>query len=305
MLEEKIRANRRKILTGRAVFLLYAVAYSCVIFIPLSYVFVRAAGTLGWVAILISLTLWTTILGLTVYYNADIVCRVVGAEPLEEGRFSRLASAAEDIALASGQEVPRLMLIEDHAVNAFSMVSVRKRHGMVFCTEGLAQDLHPDEARAVMAHEMAHLKNGDTELGSLVLPFNACASLLIKPASKLFISFVKPARAVIIMIIILFLVLPVLFFLGYAAWSVISSETFIVILLGLLLPLISVYLLGTLVSVYWSFTLGKREYLADETAVEWTNYPEGMIDALHKAAEHNTSSSRAFLDDACFAPPGG
>lgn len=154
-----------------------------------------------------------------------------------------------------------MLLIEDDAVNAFSMTSVRHRPDMVFCTEGMARELHP--------HEMAHLRNGDAELGSLIMPFGAINTY------------------------------------AYRLWSVVSGDVFAIILIGLLLPAVSFYLLGTILSLYWGFTLGERDYLADETAVEWTRYPEGLIGALCKAGERNISSRLAFLDNACFAPPGG
>lgn len=110
MIEEAIHENRRKIFTGRLVFLLYVAVYSCAIFIPLSYIFVKEAGALGLVAILVSLALWVMMLALIFCNNADIVRRATGAVPLEEGRFPHLSSAAEEIAIASGQEVSYLMI---------------------------------------------------------------------------------------------------------------------------------------------------------------------------------------------------
>ncbi len=311
MIEEAIRENRRKIFTGRVVFLLYVALYSCAIFIPLSIIFIKEAGVLGLITIIVSLALWATMLALTFYFNADIVRRATGAVPLEEGRFPRFGSAAEDIAIASGQEVPRLMLIDDQAANAFSLVSLRERHGVVFCTEGLAR-LHPDEIRAVMAHELAHLRNGDTEIGSLIMPFGALSNFMINPLVNIAGKLIIPARKVLTIIVILFLVPTLLLLLVYTAWAVATNdasatigEALVVVLFGLLLPLVSLYLLGILVSLYWSFTLRKREYLADDTALEWTNYPEGMIDALLSTCERPLPLGLAFLDDSCFAPPTG
>jgi Zn-dependent protease with chaperone function len=305
MIEEEIRANRRKILTGKVVFLLYVAFYTCAVFIPLTFIFVRAAGAGGVVAILVSFTIWLVIMGSILYYNADIVRRTTGAEPLEEGSYPHMASAAEDIAIASGQKVPRLMLIGDEAINAFSMTSIRARCNMVFCTEGMARDLHLDEMRAIMAHELAHLRNGDAEVGSLIMPFNAVFSFRGGPLERLAGKYRIPAILLVLIIVILFLVPSMFLVVAYTSWSVISSDTLAIILVGLLLPLISLYLLSIIVSMYWGFTLRKREYLADETALKWTNFPEGMIGALLKAGERNTGSGCAFLDDASFAPPGG
>jgi len=311
MIEEAIHENRRKIFTGRMVFLLYVAVYSCAIFIPLAIIFIKEAGVLGLVTILVSLALWATMLALAFYFNADIVRRATGAVPLEEGRFPRFVSAAEDIAIASGQEVPRLMLIDDQAANAFSLVSLRERRGVVFCTEGLAR-LHPDEIRAVMAHELAHLRNGDAEIGSLIVPFGALSGLTVKPITRLSGNMIFQRRPYLTGLIILLLLIPLEVVGIYSLYSFMQSDTsatigeaLVVVLFGLLLPLVSLYLLGILVSLYWSFTLRKREYLADDTALEWTNYPEGMIDALLSTCECPLRSGLAFLDDSCFAPPTG
>jgi heat shock protein HtpX len=309
MIEEEIRANRRKILAGRMVFLLYVTVYTCAIFLPPGFVFVRAAGAAGLAVILVSLTMWLVITGLALYHNVDIVRRVAGAQPLVEGRYPRLASAAEDIAIASGQEVPHLMLIEDDAINAFSMISIRARHSVVFCTEGMARDLHLDEMRAIMAHELAHLKNGDAELGSLVLPFSYIPSYLIKKTSWIIRSLVDLSKLIAIVVVatlLIFLLTPLAIYMNDHSSSFLAYyDVFAIILIGLLLPFISLYLLGALISFFRYFSLRNREYLADETALEWTNFPEGLIDALLKAGERNTGSDRAFLDDACFAPPSG
>jgi heat shock protein HtpX len=305
MIEEEIRANRRKILTGKVLFLLYVTFYASVVFIPLAFIYVKAAGAGGLVALLTSLTMWLVIMGLAFYCNADIVRRATGAKPLEKGRYPHLASAAEDIAIASGQVVPGLMLVEDDAINAFSMISIRAGCSVIFCTEGMARDLHPDEMRAVLAHEMAHLKNGDTELGSLIMPFNAVFTFRGSPRERLTGGHGILAILLTLLIFILLLVPSIILTAVYTSGSVILSDVFAIALGGLLLPLVSLYLLSIIVSMYWGFTLRKREYLADETALEWTNFPEGMIDALLKAGERNTGSDRAFLDDAWFAPPSG
>ncbi|MCK6460355.1 MAG: M48 family metalloprotease, partial [Planctomycetes bacterium] len=84
---------------------------------------------------------------------------LVGARPLAE---LRLQNAAEEMAIAAGIPAPRLHVVEDPSLNAFAC-GARDRSAIVV-TRGLLERLDRDELQGVLAHETAHIRNGDTLL---------------------------------------------------------------------------------------------------------------------------------------------
>jgi heat shock protein HtpX len=59
--------------------------------------------------------------------------------------------------------MPRVFVLEDQALNAFA-VGVTPRTAGVAATRGLLEALDREELAAVMAHEVAHIAQGDTRL---------------------------------------------------------------------------------------------------------------------------------------------
>lgn len=84
---------------------------------------------------------------------------LVGARPLAERTFE---NAAEEMAIAAGIDTPRLWVVEDPSMNAFAC-GAGDRNAIVV-TRGLLERLDRDELQGVLAHETAHIKNGDTQL---------------------------------------------------------------------------------------------------------------------------------------------
>jgi heat shock protein HtpX len=81
------------------------------------------------------------------------------ADPL----LRRLWNTTEEAALAAGLPMPRVFVIEDQALNAFA-VGIKPRTAGVAATRGLLEALDREELAAVMAHEVAHIAQGDTRL---------------------------------------------------------------------------------------------------------------------------------------------
>lgn len=84
---------------------------------------------------------------------------LVGARPLAE---LQLQNAAEEMAIAAGIPAPKLHVVEDPSLNAFAC-GARDRSAIVV-TRGLLERLDRDELQGVLAHETAHIRNGDTLL---------------------------------------------------------------------------------------------------------------------------------------------
>jgi heat shock protein HtpX len=85
--------------------------------------------------------------------------RSVGAEDLPEDRFSEVHRRVEDLSGTMGIEKPRLMIARMGVPNAFAVG--RKGAGTVVISEELVRTLDVDELEAVLAHELAHIRNRD------------------------------------------------------------------------------------------------------------------------------------------------
>ena len=72
----------------------------------------------------------------------------------------RLRRAVEEMAVTAGIPCPRVAMIESSALNAFAC-GTKPENSVVVATRGLIDALDDRELRAVVAHEITHIKNGD------------------------------------------------------------------------------------------------------------------------------------------------
>ena len=75
----------------------------------------------------------------------------------------RLVNIVETLAIAAGLPMPRVGMIESPARNAFAC-GLTTSSAIVVVTRGLVEALDDDELAAVIAHEIAHIANGDIRL---------------------------------------------------------------------------------------------------------------------------------------------
>ena len=101
-------------------------------------------------------------MNLFAYWNADkMVLRMYGARqvgPDEAPGFHRIVA---DLATRAGMPMPKVFIIDDAQPNAFA-TGRNPENAAVAATTGLIEMLTAEEVAAVMAHELAHVKNRDT-----------------------------------------------------------------------------------------------------------------------------------------------
>ena len=79
----------------------------------------------------------------------------------------QLVNVVEEMAIASGVPRPRIWIVPDTDPNAFA-TGRDAATASVAVTEGLLAALSRDELQAVVAHEMAHVRNLDVRLMTLL-----------------------------------------------------------------------------------------------------------------------------------------
>ena len=112
----------------------------------------------------VALAVVTNILG---YWFSDrIALRTSGARPVEPGTRPELEAMVQDLAQRAGVPPPRLYTVPSEQPNAFA-TGRNANHAAVAVTDGLLQQLPPDQVRAVLAHEFGHIRNRDILVSSI------------------------------------------------------------------------------------------------------------------------------------------
>lgn len=95
------------------------------------------------------------------FQGGNFCLAVGGARRIDKPADPQLFNVVEELSIGAGVPMPAVYLIDDPAPNAFA-VGRDPAHGAVAITEGLRRKLTRAELQAVMAHELAHIRNRDT-----------------------------------------------------------------------------------------------------------------------------------------------
>ncbi len=200
--------------------------------------------------------------GLSLAFGDKMVLGMAQAREIDKADAPQLYNVVEEMAIAAGVPMPKVMVMETDALNAFA-TGTRPGHGTIAVTRGLLNSLNRDELQGVVAHEMSHLANLDTRYMVVV------------------------GVTVGLIALICDMVLRSLAW-GRSSRSSSSSDdkkgggaALLIILL------IVVAILAPIAAKFVQMAVSRqREYLADATSVQFTRNPNGLISALGKLAEN-------------------
>ena len=224
--------------------------------IVLGYVIGYATG-LSWFGLVIALAIAIG-LGLASYFQGDkMVLAVSHARPVTHEDAPQLYNVVEEMAIASGNPVPAVYIIDDPAPNAFA-TGRDPQHSSIAVTSGLLAKMNREELQGVVAHEMSHVRNYDILFATLVGIMVGAIALMAD------------------------------FFLR---WSIFggarrnendnNGTIGVILLVAALVLAILAPIAARMVQLAIS---RKREYLADASAVKLTRNPNGLASALEKIA---------------------
>lgn len=189
------------------------------------------------------------------YFSAaKIALKVNRAKPLSKKDSPEIYKIVTELTKEANIPMPSLYVVPDRGANAFATGrSPQKAH--VAVTAGILEVLNTDELKAVLAHEISHVKNYDIRLMMVVF---ACITSLN--------------------LIIDFFLRSIIFgddnrggFLSYIFISMISS------------------VIGFLVQAAVS---RQREYAADLSGAEITHKPKDLANALRKISGRGSTLSK-------------
>jgi len=209
------------------------------------------------------------------YYMAGkIAIGMTGAVEIQKSDNPRLWRIVENLSIAEGIPMPKVYIINDPAPNAFA-TGRDPEHAIVAATTGLLVIMDDNELEGVMAHELAHIRNYDIRVSTIVFGLVSAIGILADFAIR------------------------AAFFAGGGNRDK-GGFGAAMILVGIVASVIA-WFIGPIVSAAVS---RQREYLADATGVQITRYPEGLASALQKLGEYgrpmkrvSASMAHMFLND--------
>lgn len=204
-----------------------------------------AAASVGWSA-------------LSLAFGDKMVLGMANAKEIDKADAPQLYNVVEEMSIAAGVPMPKVMVLETDSLNAFATGN-KPGKGTIAVTRGLLNALNRDELQGVVAHEMAHLANLDTRYMVVV---GVTVGLVALVCDML---------------------------LRNLAWGRANrgssrdrrgGNAILIILL------IVVAILAPIAAKFVQMAVSRqREYLADATSVQFTRNPNGLISALGKLAE--------------------
>lgn len=199
------------------------------------------------------------------YYAAGaFAVAASGAVQITKADNPRLWRIVENISISEGMPMPKVYLIKDEAPNAFASGRDPK-HAVVAATTGLLAIMDDNELQGVMAHEMAHVKNYDIRVSTIVFGLVSAVGILAD-------FFLRMA-----------------FYSGHSRNKDSGQLGIFLIVIGIVAWIIAA-LIGPIVSAAVS---RQREYLADASGAEITRFPEGLQSALGKLRDYGRPMRRA------------
>lgn len=190
------------------------------------------------------------------YYSAGSqALAMAGAVPISKADNPRLYRIVENLAITTGMPMPKVYIVNDPAPNAFA-TGRDPEHAAVAATTGLLEIMNDSELEGVMAHEMAHVKNFDIRVTTIVFGLVVVVGILADVLARM------------------------AFFGGMRKNN--GGGNPLILVVGLV-AMILAPLLAALIQAAIS---RQREYLADASGALITRHPEALASALTKLGQY-------------------
>lgn len=203
-----------------------------------------------WPIILTIVLVWFSV---AYFFHTNMIRKMSHSHPVTRKEEPELYNLLENLCISIGIPMPRLEIIESHALNAFAS-GIDQKSFSITVTRGLLQSLTKDEVEGVLAHELTHIQNRDVRLLIITIIFTG----MIGFAAQVVWSQLR-----------------------YGLWiggrRSNNKGNGMIILFALLIIL----WIGYFATLFTRFSLSRRrEYMADAGAVRITRNPDGMMRAL-------------------------
>ena len=190
------------------------------------------------------------------YYSAGSqALAMAGAVQIQKADNPRLYRIVENLSITTGLPMPKVYLVNDPAPNAFA-TGRDPEHAAVAATTGLLEIMDDAELEGVMAHAIAHVKNFDIRVTTIVFGLVVVVGVVADVLARM------------------------AFFGGSRRDS--GGGNPLILIVGIA-AMILAPLLAALIQAAIS---RQREYLADATGALTTRHPEALASALEKLGQY-------------------
>lgn len=199
-------------------------------------------------------------------HGAKRVLWATGAREVTEAATEQervLLNVVDEMTIAAGLPRPRVYLVPDPDPNAFA-TGMAPQEAAIAVTEGLLATLSRDELQGVVAHELAHVRNLDTRLMTLLAALVGAIALMSDGMGRMLRGGVRVGGG------------------GgsrRARGGKDGNPLALIVLVLWVLTLILAPILSRLLAMAVS---RKREFLADATGAQFTRNPMALAEALAK-----------------------
>ena len=143
---------------------------------------IAIGGLLGGRGGLVVALLFAVAMNAFVYWKSDsLALRANGARELRPDELPRVRAIVADLAARAGLPMPRLYLVDRPEPNAFA-TGRDPAHAAVAVTTGILDVMDERQLRGVLAHELSHVQNRDTLVGTIAATIGGAISFLAQMA---------------------------------------------------------------------------------------------------------------------------
>ncbi|MBL7958656.1 zinc metalloprotease HtpX [bacterium] len=192
------------------------------------------------------------------WFSDKIVLKMYGAKEIQYNDSPKFYNLVQRLATNASLPMPRIYIIPTDSPNAFA-TGRDPEHAAIAATEGILSRLSEDELEGVMAHELAHVKNRDILISSIVATFAGAIGYIASMAqwAAIFGGFNKSSDDD----------------------DSGGSNIFSFLIMAILAPIVA-----TIIQLAISRS---REFLADRTGAEISRRPMQLANALIKLEKGN------------------
>ncbi len=160
-------------LSARMAFTMFLLA---ALYLFFGYALLRAGAGM------LTMAIFVGVMALVQYFMSDrLVLWSMGAREVSPTEAPQLHAMVERLAALADLPKPRVAIVDTVVPNAFA-TGRSPRHAAVAVTTGLLHRLTPPEVEAVLAHEVAHIRNRDVAVITLASFFATIASFIVQNA---------------------------------------------------------------------------------------------------------------------------
>ncbi|QQS19451.1 zinc metalloprotease HtpX [Candidatus Saccharibacteria bacterium] len=115
------------------------------------------------------------------WFSGSMVLKMQRAVPLDTQAFPHVEKAVRELTQKDNLPMPKLYFVDTPVPNAFA-TGRSPKHAVVAVTRGITEILNERELRAVLAHELGHVKNYDMLVSTIAAAVGGAIAILAEMA---------------------------------------------------------------------------------------------------------------------------